>query len=136
MVYPVQVRTVRRGLSLMEIIVSMFVLGMVMIALFNLYPTSVLAVRRAEQQILANSVARSIVDRSLAGPYSALEVDTTTDLPAEVREGTTFTPTVAVFDVPGQDVNLIKRLRVTVTWEERGVQKEVVHEVLVTSLRD
>jgi type II secretory pathway pseudopilin PulG len=126
----------KRGVALTELVVSIFILGLVMIALFNLYPTSVLAIKKAEEQLLADNVARSVLERQLAGAFSNLQVDTVRTLPVVEAENVTFTPEVSVFAIPGREPSLVKRVRVRVFWTTRNEEREVIHETVTSSLRN
>ncbi len=124
-----------KGVSLLELVLSIFILGLVVIFLFNLYPTSILAVRQAEQQLLANTLARSLIAERQARSYDALVVGDHQQLAPITREGVVFHPVLEVYPIAGKDPNLVKRLRVTLTWGDPADPKEVSHETLVSGLQ-
>jgi len=69
----------RRGFSLIETIFAASILSIVIMVLFNLYPSSLLAVRRAEHRLEATTLAQSILESKRAMPFSqltSLTVDT------------------------------------------------------------
>lgn len=107
--------------------ISIFLISMLMILLLNLYPGSVLAVRRAEQIQRADRIAQSILSDGLARPFGSLVIGQVEDMSPVVQAGVTFGRRLEVVAVDG-DPNLIKGLRATVSWDE-GLQRKVVHEV-------
>lgn len=62
----------RRGFSLIETIFAASILSIVLMVLFNLYPSSLLAVRRAEHRLEATTLAQSILEAKRALPFSQL----------------------------------------------------------------
>ncbi len=52
----------QKALSLIETILAASVLSMVMMILFNLYPSSMLAVRKAEHRLQATAMAQSLLE--------------------------------------------------------------------------
>lgn len=74
----------RRGFSLIETIFAASILSIVLMVLFNLYPSSLLAVRRAEHRLEATTLAQSILESKRAMPFSqltGLTVDTDYEVP-------------------------------------------------------
>lgn len=117
----------------METVISIFLVSMLMILLLNLYPGSVLAVRQAEQIQRADRLAQSLLADGLARPFGSLVVGTVEPMSAVVASGISFNRQLEVVAVDG-DVNLIKGLRATVSWDDRGRQRRVVHEVWVPKI--
>ncbi|HEY4002563.1 MAG TPA: prepilin-type N-terminal cleavage/methylation domain-containing protein [Candidatus Xenobia bacterium] len=67
---PVTLRGVRRGFSLAEIIFAMSLFSLVVLGLFQLYPTSLLTIRQSEHRMQANSLALGTLDSYRAYPFS------------------------------------------------------------------
>lgn len=123
-----------RGLSLLETVLSVFILSLVVLLLFELLPTSLLAVRRAEQRQLAGHLAASLIAERMATPFQSLPLGIE-PLDPIVSEGIEFTPTIEVFRLPDYEPEKLKGVRVTVTWRERGKSWTVQREVLVSGVR-
>ncbi len=115
----------------MELILSFFLLGLVVVLIFNLYPTSVASVRYSGQRLQANALAESLLQQQLAIPFSQLVPGPPRALPAVDGQGTRFQPTLEIFpaDRPATKPGLLLGLRVRVTWVDRQVPHEVVREV-------
>lgn len=122
------------GLSLLETVLSVFIFSLVVLLLFELLPTSLLAVRRAEQRQLAGHLAASLAAERMARPFQGL-AEGIEPLDPVTSEGVEFTPTVEVFRLPDFEPERLKGIRVTVTWQERGKTWTVRREVLVSGVR-
>ncbi|MHB2019229.1 MAG: type IV pilus modification PilV family protein [Candidatus Xenobia bacterium] len=62
----------RQGFSLIEVIFAASLLSLVMLMMFNLYPSSLLTIRQAEHRLEATALAQSILEQYRAGPFSTL----------------------------------------------------------------
>jgi type II secretory pathway pseudopilin PulG len=129
-------RPLQRGLSLVETVISLFLIGMLTVLLVNLFPSSVAASRHSETRMRAEVLAESLLAQQMSRDYEQLEVGSLTSLvPIESDFGQTFYPTVEVFQAETRDVSFIKGLRVTVEWTHSEVERSVVQEVWVANLR-
>ncbi|MBI3925991.1 MAG: prepilin-type N-terminal cleavage/methylation domain-containing protein [Armatimonadetes bacterium] len=124
----------RRGFSLLETVVAGSLLALVMLLLFNLFPSSMLALRQGEQQIQADAVAQSALDQVRSEGYGKLQPGEVRRLQPVRRGSLVYTPTLEVFQVADADPNLLKGLRTTVSWQERGESRQVVHEIWIHGL--
>ena len=64
-----------RAFSLVETIASLSLLTVVMMLIFNLFPTSSVAVHKAQQQLQATSLAQSHLEQMRAQPFAALKIE-------------------------------------------------------------
>lgn len=125
-----------RGLTLGETIIASCLLGLVMLAVFNLFPASLFAMRQAEQQIRADQLAQEILETTRHKPFEQLSVGRPDPGPApEEAAGVRFTPTLEIYQVAGADPDLILRLRVSVQWKFRGRDLRVSQETYRTHVR-
>lgn len=151
----------RRGFSLIETIFAASILSLVMMVLFNLYPSSLLAVRRAEHRLEATTLAQSILETKRAEPFSVLAAKTPdlyytrqndddlkklapgSDANGIVKEdGVTLVPSFKVFHVSGTDPSRMLGLQAVVEWDEnqntqpnlRRHQK-IVHELWICDVK-
>jgi type II secretory pathway pseudopilin PulG len=123
-----------RGVSLVELVVTLFVIGIMLILLLNLFPTSMATVKQGERYLQAETLAQSILEQQRARPYKELEVGIYLLDPVRY-EGSDLTPTLEVFvidDVPPED---LLGLRVTVTWQVRKIKRQIQQEVWVADVR-
>lgn len=125
----------RRGISLLEVVFSLFLVALVILVLTNLFPTSALAVRRAENRVQADLLAEAITAEQASRPFEELVVSPERDLGPAQREGVRLLPSLEVFQPPESQPEHLRGLRVTVRWTERGAVRSVVHELWVTRVR-
>ena len=115
----------RRGLSLIEVIISVTILAMALTLIVGLLPGASLSNLLARQRMLAGSLAQDVLeaadksklDNLAPGPLDALEVEGT-EFRRQVERTPLSPPSAAV------------RFRVTVSWthgeQERSVFREMV----------
>ena len=116
-------------MSLAETILASCILGLVVLAIFNLLPGSLLAMRQAEHQIRAQQLAQELLEKTRERPFEELLVGRPTPQPLpEDAAGVTFTPALEIYQIPATDPDLIKRIRVTVDWRFRGMTRQVSQE--------
>lgn len=113
----------------MEILLAIFILGVVITMVFNLYINARLSNEKVEQQLQARTLAESVLNQTRAEPFSDL-VPGAAYLPAVTRRAVQFTPELIVYDdEPGS-----KGIRVVVRWLYRNQNLEFVREGLVSDL--
>jgi type II secretory pathway pseudopilin PulG len=119
------------ALSLIEVLIASSILSVLMVFIFNLFPGSIFALRRAEHATTANIVATSLLDDYRTRNFSRLVADagTTQTLPAVSSGGTQFIPTVEVVQhAPG-----LVEVKVAVAWKMRQT-RQVVHGLYITKI--
>ncbi len=115
--------------------VSVFLVSMLTILILNLYPSSVMATRQAEQAQRADRIAQSVLSQAMSRPFASLALGLNETFPDETRGGIVYRSTLEVLPLPaGSDPELARALKVTVNWEDRGKQRQVVHEVWVPKI--
>lgn len=119
----------RRALSLAETIVASCLLGMVTLAVCNLLPSSLLAMRRGEQQMRADQIAQELLVGYSSVPFAALTLGPVAPAPAVQKwDGVDYVSTASVFKIAGTDEQLAKGLRVTVRWTFRKKDYQTTQE--------
>ena len=122
----------RLGLSLLETVISGFVLTLVIIFVASLFPGSLLAIQTSESLIQADYLASSLVEEIRHQSFD----DMVALPPATVTRGRSeLSYTTEVGPVPNSDPRFLKKVRVVVTWTERSKSREVVRETWVHALR-
>lgn len=123
-----------RGLTLVESIVSFFLITFVILSLLNLFPGAMMANRRSELRLLAQSRADQVLETARAGGFVNLKLGGAAPLEV-VLEGTTFSSQLEVLEVPGHAPDSLKSLRVTVNWKAGGKPQQLVREVWMSNVR-
>ncbi|MEW6277820.1 MAG: hypothetical protein AB1758_04285 [Candidatus Eremiobacterota bacterium] len=126
------------GFTVAETILSAFVLSVVLMALFNIFPSSAMAARTGELQIRADSIAQGHLERLRARPFGSLAIGPVALSPAsEKHSGVTFTSEAEVLRLdslnPPADPDRLKAARVTVRWTFRGRGYRAVHETWIAN---
>lgn len=119
----------------METVVSCFVLCLVMMAVFNLFPTSMYALKRGECQILAEQEAQSWIEIYRGDSFDSLPASATVNLPKRTVNGVEYTPVLSIFTPGGTRADLVKGLRVTVSWTFQSVTRNIQREAWLSKLK-
>lgn len=123
-----------KGLSLVETLFSFWVTCFIVLAVINLFPSSMLAVRRGENEILANARAQSVLEEVRTQPFESLELGHTTRETVYGPDQTEYVTGVDVLKEDGSEVARLKRLKVTVSWQYRQETRTVVQELLLCNV--
>ncbi|MGE0493602.1 MAG: prepilin-type N-terminal cleavage/methylation domain-containing protein [Vulcanimicrobiota bacterium] len=105
----------RRGLSLMEVVVTTSILAMVFMLVANLFPTSFMALRTSGQRMEAESLAASLLEDYRSRPYSQLPVG----LDVSPQASGSYQARVRVVPVSGEDPTYLVELQVEVRWADK-----------------
>lgn len=116
-----------RGLSLIETMIAAAVLFLVVSILLNLLPSSLLAIKRAEQRIQAGNIAQSILEEQRGVRFDSLAAGTPRVFDPVQVAGMSYEPVLEVEDDP--EVAGVKKLKVTVRWRQRDRDYSVVREL-------
>ena len=123
-----------RGFSLLESLVSLFLLILAVLFLLNLLPGSLVATRSVECEVTANSLAESALEDARAAGFSQLNLGLRS-LPDSVSQGITYHGTLRVFLPTGADARYVRGLRVEYWWEFSGRRRQLVRQVVVSSVK-
>ena len=113
---------------------SFALLGLVIVLLLNLFPSSIAAVRLGEQRYRAQTMASSLLEQKMSVPFSQLLVGTRVTLPVQQFEGVDYQSRLEVDKVTGSDPAVLRSVRVSVEWTVRGMTRREVREVLMHRL--
>lgn len=113
-----------RGFTLVENLMAFTLIALVIILLLNLFPSSMATVRKSEQRYEALTLAGNVLEQQAALPFGKLVVDSVHD--SKVGD---YKVRVEVLKVNGEDVNWLKRVRVTVSWTYQEQVREVTREL-------
>lgn len=138
------------GATIVETILACFILSAVALAVFEIFPGSMLAMRRASQTIEAGNFAEAGIAKLRSAGYQKLPASGVVSQIEEKTQGSTYNVTVEVFDPPAAAVPsptasptpssvtvpcTIKGLRATVRWNVRGKDCVLVRESWMSSVK-
>lgn len=135
----------RRGASLVELVLTISLLAVVFLLILNLVPSVIFGGVEARHRLQAGQIAGELLDTCAARPFTALQLgtynptnpgrlagylnDVTTD------DQVTFHPEVTISSVTGLDPKHLKRVRATVRWRERNKDLHVARVRSVSGIR-
>lgn len=136
------------GIALMETVVSAFLLGGVILALFNIYPVSAMSIERGEQTLRAEHLISNTLDQIQTLAWKDIRSKRFDKLwgeklpPAQVQDGVQYlVKKIEVEDYEMTDPetgdkiktddSVLSRVRLTVEWTYRGKVRIVVRDVLL-----
>lgn len=124
----------KRGFSLAEVILSTLVLSLVMMTVFNLFPSSALAVKKGEHRLTAEALAQAGLEGCRALPFNLL-VAGTYDVGNVTVGATVFERKREIFTPPGSaDDKLLKGVRMLVRWSEQGKPADLQLETWIVNV--
>jgi Tfp pilus assembly protein PilV len=118
-----RVRT--RGVSIAETLIAIFLLALLILAVFNMFPTTVLANRQGSERLQAVSVAQSALAEARSRPFGELTIGMTESLPEKATRGTTYMSQLKVLAPDQGSPDRLKVLEVTVTWQARNIKRSI-----------
>ena len=118
----------RRGLSLLELVVSISLLALVIVFVLELMPGSLLSLRRTDARLIAENIAQGELQTEVAGLFSGLTPGTQTSLPDQTVDGTTYHLVTRTLPAGAEDPTRLLSLQVTVSWTDRGLTHTAVRE--------
>lgn len=127
-----------RGVTLAESVLAIFLLALTVVLVLNLYTRSMATLRVSAQKIQADALAQSILEDYMAVRFADLKVAPPLVLPKVPGKGTEFEPTVEILDMTyptGVDPTMIKRIKVTIRWQDRGMERVLVRELARANVR-
>lgn len=125
----------RGGFTLLETIFASVLFGFIVLFVLNLYPSSIVAVRRGESQIIADNFAQTILEDLRSRSFYNVSTVSPPTYQKWTYGQTDYLPTVAVtYD---NDLDLepyLKIATVTVTWDFQRRTNKVVHTMYLHNI--
>ena len=121
-----------RGMSLVEVIVSLSLLSAVLIFVLNLYPISLTTLRRAEFDHEIEARARDLLEFYAVEPALEWPVGSRRNLPDQTVRETTMQAELEVLAYAPCDPQMLVQMRLQLRWEERGQGRRLIRESLVS----
>jgi len=104
-----------RGFTLLETLVSLVMVSMLVMVVYNLLPLAFVATRQAGRETQADALATSLLEEYRAKPFSHL-VPGTLRPDAVTVGGTTYLPVIRVSQPTGPGAGRLRHLEVEVSW--------------------
>ena len=118
----------RGGFTLLETIFASVLFGFIILFIANLYPSSMVAVRRGETQIIADNFAQTILEDLRSRSFYNVSTVSPPTYQKWTYGQTDFLPTVKIeYDGDSSLDRYLKIATVTVTWDFQRRTNKVVH---------
>ncbi|MBX3168592.1 MAG: hypothetical protein KF760_14345 [Candidatus Eremiobacteraeota bacterium] len=118
----------RGGFTLLETIFASVLFGFIILFIANLYPSSIVAVRRGETQIIADNCAQAILEDLRSRSFYNVSTLSPPAYEKWTYGETDFTPTVEIaYESDASLEPYLKIATVTVTWDFQRRTNKVVH---------
>lgn len=127
----------KRGFSLAEVIFASFIFGMVVLFVVNIYPSSMVMIRRGECQLVADSFAQTILEDLRSRQFANVRVDAEPSYLPLIYNDITYTPALDVFYHPDSAAVEEKHLKVatvTVRWRFHNRNQQVEHTMYLHNI--
>lgn len=125
----------RRGFTLLETIFASVLFGFIVLFVLNLYPSSIVAVRRGETQIIADNCAQAILEDLRSRSFYNVNVAAPPAYQKWVYGGTDFVPTVTLaYDSDPNLEPFLKIATVNITWTFQNRTNSVVHSMYLNNI--
>lgn len=121
----------RRGLSLVEIIVSLALLAAVLIFVLNLFPTALATLNRVEFNHDLDQRARGLLELYAAQSPADWPVGPARSLPSFEVQNTPVQASLEVQKYADSDPERLVKLRLVLNWNQTGRARTLVRESLV-----
>lgn len=117
----------RRGVSLTEMVLSMCLMLLLILFIFELYPMAMSSVRASGQRLQANALADTLLADWMQRDWDELTVGPRPPLAPVNGRGVVFQPSVEIVAVnqAGVAPDSVRGIRVRVTWHDK-VDRELV----------
>ena len=125
----------RPGFTLIETMLGFFLLLFVMIVVAGLLPSAMLATRRSECEMQADSLAQALLEETRAHGFYSLPSSPQT-LSARTLAGVSYRRELRTFVPEHANANYLKGIRATVSWEYRNRKYEIVRETWLSRVKD
>ena len=117
-----------RGLTLVELIVSISLLALVVMFVLELVPTSMLSLRRSEGRLVGETIAEGELEREASAAFVHLTAGSQKQLPDQTVGSLTYHLKTQTLRAGSENPNRLLTLKVTVTWTEQGTTRTAVRE--------
>jgi Tfp pilus assembly protein PilV len=120
----------KRGFTLAETVYASVLFAFVILFVLNIYPSSMVAIRRGETQIIADNCAQSILEDLRSRSFTNIKVGAPPSYEKWVYHDTTFHPYLEIF-YDTDDERFLKIARLDVAWVFQNRENHVIHTMYV-----
>lgn len=127
----------KRALSLIEVVVSTTLLALATLVAVGALPAMTMSSNRARFQVEALELAQGLLEQQRASAWMTIATyPYRVDLASHPLENTSivYQPRLEIDQVPGYDPLLLRRVQVTVEWQDRNATRKVQHETMVSNV--
>jgi prepilin-type N-terminal cleavage/methylation domain-containing protein len=121
----------RSGFSLLEVMISMFLLTILGLFVFNLFPVIRRGMQFTENQIYAAYLGKSLLEQARASGFDALAPSSGSQTLSGTDNGVLFTQTINYTVSINSVTTGEKRIFATMTWHEATGNRRMVIETLL-----
>jgi hypothetical protein len=126
------------GLSLAELVITVTLFGFIIMLLFNIYPTSIGAIKHGQLLFESSSLAQSKIEEIRREPFTTLDAP-----PASVddyfSDRTLYHIDYTAIDVksldPAVNTDMLKGIRVTISWKERTNEYSIFKDLYISKIQ-
>lgn len=122
------------GLAIAESLIGIFLVALLLIALFNLFPTTIAANRQGSQKLKAVNLAQSTLSEWRVKPFEQLLVGESENLPEKNVDNVRFHQRISVKAPDFGDSDNLKVLEVMVMWKVGNHNRSIVETLWVHRL--
>ena len=122
-------RSKKLGLTLMETVISLFLVSMVLVLVLNLFPSALAASHRAEQGLQADLLAQTLLNEQQSLAFDRLVIGPPVPLPDQSSDGVTYHRSLEIFKVPSSNESFLKGIRATIWWTSQHGDHRLIQEV-------
>lgn len=126
----------KRGFTLLETIFASVLFAFVILFVLNIYPGSMVAIRRGETQIIADNFAQAILEDLRSRSFANVSITSPPTYQKKIYADTEYTPLVSV--VYATDTYLpdyvLKIATVRVQWRFQNRNNEAVHTMYLHNI--
>ena len=120
---------------MIEVLVGGGLLAIVVMAALNLLPSSTIALESSRQHLHADDLAFTRLEEARARAFGSLVPGRPEYFPKAVYDGIEYDSELQVFEVPNRNPDYLRGLRVTVSWETRGIKKRETRETWIANIQ-
>ncbi len=112
-------RARRRGFSLLEIVISLFLLSAVVIMVLNLYPSTLLGMHHNRNRTQAELQASSALAQVRQSTFDDMPIGLDKILSKTKVEGVEYTTRLQVLKATRGDPDRLRVIRITTSWDDK-----------------
>lgn len=117
-----------RGFTIAETVFASVLFAFIILFIMNIYPSSMVAIRRAETQIVADNFAQTVLEDLRSRSYYNVDVNAEPYYAPLIYNDFKYNPYLDVFyDPDGTDERFLKIARLEVAWVFQNRENRVVH---------